>query len=270
MFYVVELSISDPREGPLGLIAYSPESQEADVLNVLDGVIRSLRFRNLAAPTAGQKANRENDRATLDAKALAKGPKKELREFDGYVLEATLPALKECVLGLDFSDKCFPENLPANVFRPDKTLLTAIDDVYWAHYHPFEVHGRQVYWIFRDSGECKTVDQNCQTWTDEIWTKDTATNKKERLAAAKGIDFRASPTGKLLMYEDGTKLMKLDLETKKSEAIFDVVDMDVDHIIDMSGFSPDGGEFDFSIDSGTTCVKAASYRSGKLSWHPCP
>jgi hypothetical protein len=270
-FYVAELPQLDERERPRVVVAYV-DSAKTIAVKTLDVIFKALRFRKLGKPSADQEAYRANDKEALYSAGLAK-PRKEVRKFGDYVFEATYPTLKECILREPGSfEVCNPETLPARVYDSKRRPVIMIDEASYRHYHPFEVHGERVFWIRR------TGDTRSSSWTDELWVAEVAVNKRERLGQAKGLDFRASPDGSTVFYLGRNsaenvfeRLMKVDVSTKETTTVFEVKDKQ-DTTVGMKGFSKGGEAFLFSIYDGPeedSCIKAGTYRNGRITWAPC-
>ncbi len=193
---------------------------------------------------------------TVTISSLAKAQEKEVRFFNGYTLEAQRPCE-------DFKRPaaCFPETLTATIFDKRKVAIATINKVNYEHYHPFEVHGQELFWISRigDAGKWSGTPGE---WTDQLWVKTLGSETPTQLLAYKGIDFRASQDGKLVALIKDKNLNIFDRQMKTTKVI-------------------DGGEsvtlLEWSTDSSKLWIgsgivggwsKLGFFRNGKVTWLP--
>src|SRR6266567_7903029 len=150
---------------------------------------------------------------TITVSSFAKGQEKEVRFFNGYTLEAQRPCE-------DFKRPtvCFPETLTATIFDKRKVAIAAISKVNYKHYHPFEVHGQELFWISQ-IGDTGAWSGKPGKWTDQLWVKTLGSEMATQLLTYKGIDFRASPDGKLVALDKDEKLHIFDRQTKATKVI---------------------------------------------------
>lgn len=237
------------------------QSEHPEAFAVLNLVARSLRPASSADAAVDAGAA---DAAAHERRLLAAGPRVEVRESEGYRLVASYPALRECVLNLDFHgnyDRCYPNNLPARLYKRD-IKLAFVDAVHMSHVHPFEVRGDELLYIKRAG----TVPRGGRTsesdpWIDELWVLDLKSGRKEKTAATKGLSFHASDDGRIVYYSNGSRLWRLERPSKASVLVHE----ENAHQIDLGAFAPDGA-FEFCLSDEGDCFRRAKVIGGIVTW----
>jgi len=193
---------------------------------------------------------------TVTISPSATAQEKEVRFFNGYTLEAQKPCD-------DFKRPavCFPETLTATVFDKRRVAIATINNVNHEHYHPFEVHGQKLFWVSRigDSGKWSGKPGE---WTDQLWVKTLGSDTATQLLAYRGVDFRASPDGKLIALIREEKLQIFDRQTKTTKVIEGGED------VELLAWSTDSSKLWIGLGVIGGWSKLGFFRNGKITWLP--
>ena len=181
--------------------------------------------------------------------------RKETRNFGVYSLAAERPCN-------DFNqyEKCWPNTLPATIFDAGKSEIATIPNVYYGHYHPFEVHGKEIFWIAR-VGDISTKD-----WLDQLWVRGLTAGPAEKLLEHRGLDFRASTDGKKVVFTENNTISVLDRKSNSTKVLGH--DEGTEGGLTMLAWSDDGSKFWFGAGDAEAWSKLAVFQDGKVTWFP--
>ncbi len=141
--------------------------------------------------------------------------------------------------------------LDGYLYDPNQKKIATLDGLYEAHYHPFEVHGREAFWIVRKGGES----------IEELWVLDLKTKRKTLLSSLRQMDFRVSPDGNSIAYPRERTFAIFD-RNKKEERV--IASAEGEGGWEIGGWSPDGKELYFS-EGGEEPDRNCVYSNGKTT-----
>lgn len=150
--------------------------------------------------------------------------------------------------------RCLPDVLPVRIFQPNNSLLIALQRGQYRHYHPFEVHPPEVFWLDRAG------DVNTTNWADELWVYNLESKSRERLLRRKGLDFRVSPNGRSVIVSSGSKLLSVERPSLKEKLLDEEANS-----YELLGWSSDGSRFWFGA-GDVVWQRLGLYENGNLRW----
>lgn len=154
----------------------------------------------------------------------------------------------------------------AKLVAPDGREVATLDSLYAAHYHPFEVHQNQVFWVSRPP-------QLGPGWTDALRVTDLATGKARTLYSVPGLDFRADAQGRTAEViacngEGACALHLLDVGSGQERQVY----ASEDSALAPLGLSRDGSKVWFGKADGPAghWMQLGLYENGKVRFFPIP